>query len=59
MNSVFLKCRYCGKSPAISYHQRTAYFDEESNWVVFCEEHKEENDEFWDDMWYEYYMDRY
>jgi len=37
------------------YRQNTAYVNEESNWVVLCPEHIEENEAYWADMWAEYY----
>ena len=51
------KCNRCGKPNAITYHQRTMYVNEEDNWVTLCELCKEENDEYWDEMWKEYYRE--
>lgn len=36
------------------YRQNTQYTNEESNWVLLCEECRELNDEYWDDMWKDY-----
>ncbi len=50
------KCQRCMKEKnVITYHQRTMYEKEEDNWVTLCESCKEENDEYWDEMWKEYY----
>jgi len=39
----------------VFYHQRTRYVEEDRNWVTLCPVHRKENDEYWDDMWAEYY----
>ena len=44
----------CGK-PGIRYRQRTQYLDESANWVCYCPEHRATNDEYWDEMWDNYY----
>jgi hypothetical protein len=55
-----VKCQYpnCTK-PGIKRRQRTAYVNDESNFVMLCEEHHKENDEYWNEQWEEYYRDLY
>lgn len=38
--------------------QNTAYTDEESNWVFLCDECHKYNDEYWADMWSNYWSSR-
>jgi len=56
MNEL-LKCNFCGKeSPdVINYHQGTAYVNDIDNYVNTCPECKIKNDEYWRDMWADYY----
>ena len=35
--------------------QNTAYVDEKKNWVFLCDTCMEANDEYWNEMWREYY----
>ena len=35
--------------------QNTAYVDEKRNWVFLCDTCMEANDEYWKEMWREYY----
>jgi len=44
----------CGK-PAHWRRQHTAYADDNSNWVMLCDECHIENEANWDDMWRDYY----
>ena len=52
-----LICQRCEKTgnDVMRRPQNTAYVDEESNWAVLCAECQEEADEYWNDMWAEYY----
>jgi hypothetical protein len=50
------ECDKCGRTNnVITYRQRTHYINEKDNWVTLCEDCKEANDEYWDQMWDEYY----
>lgn len=51
-------CERCGDRGAFKARQRTAYIDEELNWVTLCEPCHEENAEYWNEMWAEYYAGR-
>ena len=44
-------CFHIGKKR----RQRTAYYDDELNWVFMCDECMKYNNEYWNDMWNEYY----
>lgn len=35
--------------------QQTAYENKEANFACLCEEHQQETDEYWNEMWREYY----
>ncbi len=35
--------------------QRTSYVDDELNWCFLCDDCMKGNQEYWDDMWNEYY----
>ena len=35
--------------------QNTSYYDDRLNWTFLCDECMEKNQEYWDDMWSEYY----
>lgn len=48
-------CTRCGHTGAVRYHQNTRYVEEESNWVTLCPDCRKENDEYWNDMWADYY----
>ncbi len=52
-----LKCERCRvvNDTVVRYRQRTMYHDDESNYATLCGECSEENDEYWDDMWADYY----
>jgi hypothetical protein len=51
-----LVCNFCGTtSEVINYHQRTFYVNDSDNWVNACPDCKMMNDDYWDDMWNEYY----
>lgn len=51
-----MKCDFpdC-EMPATRRRQRTSYVDDEMNFAILCEEHHKENDEYWYEMWEEYY----
>jgi hypothetical protein len=40
------------------FRQNTAYIDEERNWTHLCSECQIVNDEYWSDMWSDYYSSR-
>lgn len=44
----------CGRI-AKRRRQNTQYVDEESNWVIMCDECFAENEEYWAGMWADYY----
>ena len=52
-----LECFFCGveSDEVVVYHQRTQYVDIEDNYVAACPVCREQNDDYWDDMWAEYY----
>jgi protein-arginine kinase activator protein McsA len=50
------KCQNCEREDAVRYHQNTKFVDEERNWVTLCPPCAEENDEYWADMWSQYYQ---
>ena len=50
-----LKCEHCGSKNAEKRRQRTAYADDEKNWRTLCPKCQEENDEYWNEMWDDYY----
>jgi hypothetical protein len=52
------KCEHpnCEREDAVRYRQNTKFVDEERNWVTLCPLHEEENDEYWTDMWSQYYQ---
>lgn len=52
-------CEYncCGK-PGIRQRQNTQYIEDERNFGTFCEEHQEEVDAYWDEMWKDYWSGR-
>lgn len=55
-NSLTLPCQYpdCEKR-GFWRRQNTAYQDNKSNYCCLCNQHADENDEYWDEMWKEYY----
>lgn len=38
--------------------QRTSYHDDKLNFERYCPKHQKQADEYWDDMWNEYYNSR-
>lgn len=46
----------CGK-PAKRRRQNTQYVNDESNFVIMCDECFAENEEHWRGMWADYYRD--
>ena len=44
----------CGKQGKWR-RQNTRYADDESNWVMLCDECATENDAYWAEMWADYY----
>ncbi len=53
-----LKCEHCGAMTASRNRQRTAYENDESNFATLCPTCQREADEYWSEMWNEYYRDR-
>lgn len=51
---LLIKCP-CGRSARPKCRQRTAYVDDELNWVQLCEDCLVKNAEHWDDMWNDYW----
>lgn len=49
------RCERCNRFGAETYHQHTCYVDYDSNIVTLCPECREENDQYWADMWSDYY----
>ena len=48
-------CKRCGSSNATTSRQMTKYADDNDNFVTLCPTCQEEADEYWKDMWIEYY----
>lgn len=48
-------CEKCGRGNAITYRQHTFYQNKDDNYVTLCPICKIENDEYWDEMWKDYY----
>jgi hypothetical protein len=53
-----LECDRCRRKLATRNRQRTSYVDGESNWATLCPDCQEEADEYWEEMWKEYYSSR-
>ena len=51
-------CQHCKKEkPDVRRtRQHTQYADDDRNFVILCGRCREENDEYWNDMWAEYYQ---
>ncbi len=52
-----LTCDRCqvGDDTVTLHRQRTHYYDDASNWVTLCSDCRTDNDEYWDEMWADYY----
>lgn len=50
-----LTCKMCGAKNANHNRQRTAYVNDDMNWADLCPECQKEADEYWDEMWSDYY----
>lgn len=50
-----IRCEVCGAPGAERRHQMTAYVNKESNYKTLCGDCQDEADEYWKDMWNEYY----
>ena len=52
-----LECSFCGikSDEVVCYRQHTSYEHIEDNYVTACSLCKKQNDEYWDEMWKEYY----
>jgi hypothetical protein len=55
---LWVKCANpdCNSLHAVWYRQRTSFVDEGRNWVALCAPCSVENDEYWNDMWSQYYQ---
>lgn len=55
-----MECVKCGRNSETVERRRqnTKYAQEERNWVVACEECFKEIEEYWAEMWEDYYCDR-
>ena len=51
-----LECQRCGAKNASNNRQRTAYVNSD-NMCTLCPTCQDEADEYWDDMWSDYYSD--
>jgi hypothetical protein len=51
------RCIGCNKRKPDAHRRRqnTAYVDDERNWKVLCDKCQEDNDEYWNEMWKDYY----
>jgi len=52
---IYEICERCGEEVGEKYRQNTFYPNENDNWVVLCKLCRKENDEYWAEMWREYY----
>ena len=50
-----LICIECGSNKGKKNRQRTAYVNDEENFIILCPKCQKKEDEYWDDMWNEYY----
>ena len=50
-----LTCSLCGANNASKNRQRTMYPNPEDNIEILCPQCQQKVDEYWDDMWDEYY----
>lgn len=56
MNIKLTECPCCKKHSEIrEYRRLTQYYDEETNWIICCEDCKIADDDHWKGMWEEYY----
>lgn len=55
-----LQCDFCREvsDEVVVYHQGTMYQGKESNYAAACPTCKILNDEYWAEMWEEYYAQR-
>lgn len=56
VNGSFCEAPHCEKFGELR-HQHTAYEHLLSNWARLCEGHQAEADQYWQEMWDEYYAD--
>ena len=49
------RCERCRRFGAETYHQNTRYVNLGENIVCLCPRCKQENDEYWADMWSDLY----
>lgn len=52
-----VKCDHCNLLGGERYRQNTQYVEEDRNWVTLCPKCRKENDEYWSQMWSDYYSD--
>ena len=49
------RCQHCGCFGAKRQHQNTAYCDEDSNYLTLCKDCQQEADNYYDELWTDYY----
>lgn len=54
LNSAFCEYPHCERFGELR-RQGSAYAHALSNWARYCDEHQEEANAYWDEMWREYY----
>lgn len=54
------RCLHCrDKTPTVKKRrQMTSYVDDRSNWSRLCDDCQKDSDEYWTEMWDEYYRGR-
>ena len=57
IQKLFGYCQCCGKWLRIVKTERrmTRYVDDVDNWLTACKECQKRDDEYWADMWEQYY----
>lgn len=50
-----MECQRCKKEGAEMRRQGSAYAEDKLNFAVLCDACQEERNEYWVDMWHEYY----
>ena len=52
-----MKCSHCKKNGAKKRRQNTNYPNDESNFAILCDDCQKDADEYWREMWDEYYKE--
>ena len=55
---LMIKCCCCPAPAGQHRRQNTAYLDDELNWIYVCDRCNEDIEEYWKDMWEDYYRSR-